>query len=139
MDIFCQFCASKPGWPWDATKVIQHTCQRCFQFKPCNDYSWRKAVVNAGPAPSPKDLVPKGINPQAQCDLPKAKVVQVPPVPVYPVEPPQEAKAAVLDCSLPLPGKPFPGEPDRTEVDMALDALQPNRPGIKLQMHKKGA
>jgi hypothetical protein len=120
MDYFCKECAARPGWEFKEDAAFRHACQRCFQFKPCNDYAYKTGRKNTAPAPLPKDLVPKDHPLSAQyqsseCSLPKANLVPPTPVPVYPVAPPN------VDPS-----------DTRTEADKALDALQPNRPGIKL-------
>lgn len=113
MDIFCKECSSKPGWPWDAEKIIMHSCQRCFRTLACNDYSWRKPQVVQSPAPTPKQLVKDQINSQSEVNLPKL---------------PGHREAPVVP----------PKVDTRTETDMALDAVQPNRPGVKLKTVKTG-
>ena len=53
------------------------------------------------------------------------KIAAPQPVPVYEVAPP-ETPALVAPPVLPV------GPDTRTEIDKALDAIQPNRPGVKL-------
>jgi hypothetical protein len=140
MDIFCQICSGKAQWPWDVTKVINHSCQRCFQVVACNDFSWRKPKQNVSAAPRPKDLV---ASPTEHVDipLPKAKGSII-----------DQMKAEILDKQAalgepvvtvpevidvkpePIPVKPADG---KNSTDKMLDALQPNRPGIKLESRRK--
>lgn len=149
MDYFCEACAAKPGWAFDATKAFRHSCQRCFQHRPCNDYSTKKPKVHVEAAPAAKDIVHTQINAQAEVKLPQAKGVQPVPVPVYEVQPPEtkpepaavkpapKFEAAPVDeapCAVPTPDT----LPDnRNETDKLLDALQPNRPGVKLEKTSK--
>lgn len=153
MDYFCQQCSAKPGWPWDAAKAFQHSCQRCFRNLPCNDYAWRKPHVTQSPAPKPTDLVKEQINAHSQVDLPRAKGTPAPaPIPVYEATPPEEPKwndpetRRVAPAQESVPTQPIaPAQPPthptqvdtRNDADKALDAVQPNRPGIKLQSIKK--
>lgn len=119
MDYFCKVCAGKPGWAFDDTKAFNHSCQRCFQFRPCNDYGKSGPKVSA--APVAKDFVPQPVaTGHAECNLPKAKGL-----PVSEVRTPQAAPQAAPEVQ-------------KTEADMALDALQPNRPGIKLTTKPRG-
>lgn len=129
MDYFCRECSSKPGWEWNDAKVIMHSCQRCFQMKQCNDYGYRKPKTVTSAAPDPKSLVATNINQHAQVDLPRAKGVQPPmPQPVYEVEPPVPSAPQVV-APAPIVNA---GPDERNDVDKALDAVQPNRPGVRL-------
>lgn len=106
MNIFCQPCAAKPGWPFDVEKSFRHSCQRCFILTACNNYDEivaQKSGVTAPvvPAPNKKDMVPKGKHAES-------------------VLPPAQKKDT------------------RNETDKMLDAVQPNRKGIKLTTQVKG-
>lgn len=148
MDYFCQQCAAKPGWEFDEKNSFRHACQRCFQHKPCNDYHYKTGRPKAYAAPKPKELVPNQVNAQAQVDLPRAKPAPAPtPVPVYEVDAPDSkpiankemedckpAEAAPVEPPAPVAAAPSAAVVDnRTEADKALDALQPNRPGVRLE------
>jgi len=107
--ILCQSCATKGNWPFEADKAFRRSCHRCFQFTLCNSYLTPGKV---SPAPDRRDLVPsKGEH--ASSKLPKAKAE------TKPHSPPQPAAI--------------------TDADKMLDAVQPNRKGIKLQTVRKGA
>jgi hypothetical protein len=109
MDYFCQACAARPGWEFDAAVAFRHSCQRCFQMKECNDYGYKTGRTKPSAAPLPKDLVKSQVNPHAEVALPKVKG--------HKEAPPKKAAEAV-------------GE---SEADKALAAVQPNRPGIKME------
>lgn len=117
MDYFCQQCSAKPGWPWDETngKFFHHACQRCFQYKPVQDFAWKTGRKKIDVAPKPNEIVSKNVAEHAECKLPPAKGTTPVPVPVYPVANPNQ----------------------KNEVDMAIDAVQPNRPGIKMEVKRK--
>jgi hypothetical protein len=136
MNYFCSECAAKPGWHFDHRISFQHSCQRCFRNRPCNDYT-KSDAPKVSHAPAPKELVRDAVNPHAEVNLPKAKGHVPTPQPVYPVPPPTPI-GATSDCPNPdvAPCAPpvIPQGPDlRNEVDKALDAVQPNRPGVKLE------
>lgn len=152
MNVFCEACAKKPGWDFKAEYVVMRSCMRCLLHRPCNHYVDKKpvhesmVVKHSAPAPLPKDLVKDQVNPHAEATLPKAKVTGVPPVPAdAPVAVPQQgvvpaeheaavkAEAAVAAPLLPS----VPSAKAETEADMALNTLQPNRPGIKLETKRK--
>lgn len=137
MNYFCSECSAKPGWHFDHTKAFQHSCQRCFRNRPCNDYT-QPSKPKESPAPAPKDLVREAINSQSEVNLPRAKGHVPPPQPVYPVDPPgfkPDHSGPVHIEEVPLVPPPvIPAPPDtRNEADKALDAIQPNRPGIKMK------
>lgn len=123
MDIFCEPCAAKPGWPFDHAKVIRHACQRCFLLRPCNDYAWKTGRKTIGASLLTKDVAPTNINEAAQTDLPKATPVVQEPIKVVVVEGTREATVA-----------PKP----ESDADKMLETIYPNRPGIKLERVKKG-
>ena len=110
MDIFCEQCAAGPAWPFHASKAFRHACQRCFQYKPCNDYAWktgRKAFV----APNKNQAAPKNINPDAETSLSKVTPKPVHAVPVSQATP----------------------QGEQSDADKMLDTIYPNRPMIKLE------
>lgn len=138
MDYFCSDCAAKPGWVFEHRVAFQHSCQRCFRNRPCNDYT-KKDAPKVSHAPAPKDLVRDAVNAQSEVTLPRAKGVPQVPVPVYPVEPPtpvgatSDAPQPDMDAA-PCEAPVIPKAPDtRNEADKALDAIQPNRPGVKFK------
>lgn len=113
--IFCQDCASKPGWPFNALEAVNHRCNRCFQYRPCFDFTAMKGKRAKVAAQVGRDMKNEtGINPSYDCKLPQATLPAKPPVPVTVIE------------------------DERTEIDKILDATQPNRPGIKLHTIQKG-
>lgn len=114
MDIFCQDCASKPGWPFDFEKMFRHACQRCFMLRPCNDYGWKTGKKPLHQAPSRNEMVPIAPNANAQAELPqaKAKVAETNPV-----------QAAQVAQAL----------GPQTDADLMLDAVYPKRPKIVLE------
>ena len=118
MDIFCKTCSSKAGpeWVWNPDKVINHSCQRCYQMQPCNDFSWKTGRVKTSGAPAPRDLVQKPKEGHIDVQLPKAKGQQEAPPKVAP-------KPQSVD-----------GE---NETDRMINQLQPNRPGVKLETRKR--
>lgn len=140
MDYFCEQCAKKPGWHFDPAKTFQHSCQRCFQNRPCNDYAHKKQKQHMAPAPKPTELVAKEVPVHIDIPLPRPKVVGA-PVPVKeeikPEEVIDESEAVVVEQQF-GEAPVAPVLPDtRSEADKALDAVQPNKPGIKLETKPK--
>ncbi len=114
MDYFCKACVAKPGWAWDDALAFNHSCQRCFQFRPCNDYGKKKVA----PAPQPNEIVTHAHAGHIDVKLPQAK------------------GPTVLPTRAPQSHGPASAAP-KNDTDAMLDALQPNRPGIKLEVKKK--
>jgi hypothetical protein len=159
-DIFCQDCASKPGWPFDPEKSFKHACQRCSQFRDCNDYNW-KTKRAAEPAPAPKELAKPQVNPDAEVKLPRAKPVETlhegqsvaipppteipatgipaggiqppaPPVPeMVPVAPAMRPDPVVVDAKVNVPaGAPPPVIPGRDFTDRPVAPAGAGKPGV---------
>jgi hypothetical protein len=128
LNAFCESCAKKPGWDFSHHLVVMRSCMRCMLHRPVNFYVAGKPVAESdahaahhgSPAPQPKDLVKSQVNQHAEVNLPKAKGSTVVPPPSTPAT-----------ASNPVP----PGE--MTEADKALEAIQPNRPGVKLETKPK--
>lgn len=163
LNAFCEACAKKPGWDFKVEYVVQRSCMRCMLHRPCNFYVDKKPVHesvamekhHAEAAPKPKDLVKEQVNPHAECKLPPATGYGMPtppaaPAPSAPAEQAEPAvpaqgavvaqsEAAVKEEAAKAP-EPAPGTPatkPQTDADKMLEALQPNRPGVRLETVKK--